>query len=343
MSASKFKIIFFLLFIVSLKGFSQETWINIDLLTNTNIRGLSVVNDKTVWVSGSNGWTGLSTDGGHHWSMTQVPGFEKLDFRSIYAFDAKHAVIANAGNPGSILTTEDGGKHWTIVLSLTDTNVFFDGIDFWNRKEGIIYGDPINGKLLLYKTADGGLHWNAVPDSCRPILSENENSFAASGTGIRCYGKQSLIICTGGSVTRLLTSENAGSSWDTIHTPMIHGSSSTGIFSVTQYKNQRIVVGGDFLRDSLKQNHVFYSEDAGKNWVAPNYPTRGYRECVEMITSQFVLATGPSGADISTDGGKTWEKFNDEKSFHVIRKSRKGNLIIAAGKGKIGILHFKIK
>ncbi len=343
MSALRFRKILFLLFIVCIQSFAQETWINIDLQTNTSIRGLSVVNDKTVWVSGSNGWTGLSTDGGHHWSMTQVPGFEKLDFRSIYAFDAKHAVIANAGNPGSILTTEDGGHHWNIVLTITDTNIFFDGIDFWNRKEGIIYGDPINGKLILYKTIDGGLNWNAVPDTCRPVLSENENSFAASGTGIRCFGKQSLIICTGGSVTRLLTSENAGSSWDTLHTPMIHGSSGTGIFSVAQYKNQRIVVGGDFLKDTLRENHVFYSEDAGKHWLAPNYPTRGYRECVEMITSQFVLATGPSGTDISTDGGKTWEKFNDEKSFHVIRKSRKGNLIIAAGKGKIGILHFKIK
>ena len=32
--------------------------------TKTSIRGLSVVDDKTVWVSGSNGTVGRSLDGG---------------------------------------------------------------------------------------------------------------------------------------------------------------------------------------------------------------------------------------------------------------------------------------
>src|SRR5438270_4464846 len=35
--------------------------------TKTSLRGLSVVTDRVVWVSGSNGTVGKSTDGGDHW------------------------------------------------------------------------------------------------------------------------------------------------------------------------------------------------------------------------------------------------------------------------------------
>jgi hypothetical protein len=37
-----------------------------------------------------------------------------------------------------------------------------------------------------------------------------------------------------------------------------------------------------------------------------------------------------SGTDISFDGGKTWQPLSD-KGFHVVKSSKTGNLIIAAG------------
>src|SRR5690554_5461588 len=38
---------------------------------DTSIRGLSLVDDQTAWVSGNNGWVGRSTDGGRAWFWTQ--------------------------------------------------------------------------------------------------------------------------------------------------------------------------------------------------------------------------------------------------------------------------------
>ena len=57
--------------------------------TKTSMRGLSVVDDKTVWVSGSNGMVGLSVDSGNTWKWMTVKGFEKTEFRDIEAFDEK--------------------------------------------------------------------------------------------------------------------------------------------------------------------------------------------------------------------------------------------------------------
>ena len=54
----------------------------------TSIRGLSVVNDKTAWVSGSKGTIAITNNGGKTWDWQQVKGFEKTDFRDIEAFSS---------------------------------------------------------------------------------------------------------------------------------------------------------------------------------------------------------------------------------------------------------------
>src|SRR6187399_1519908 len=80
--------------------------------TKTSMRGLSVVDDKTVWVSGSKGTVGRSLDGGQTWKWVTVKGFEKTDFRDIEAFDKTSAVIMGIAEPAYILKTIDGGEHW---------------------------------------------------------------------------------------------------------------------------------------------------------------------------------------------------------------------------------------
>ena len=76
---------------------------------NISIRGLSVVDDRTIWVSGTQGKVGLSTDGGNSWTWHQVKGFERTDFRDIEAFDAKTAVIMGIDSPGVVLKTFNAG------------------------------------------------------------------------------------------------------------------------------------------------------------------------------------------------------------------------------------------
>lgn len=324
-----------------MNSFAQQLrWQPVSPQTNASFRGLSIVSDNVAWVSGSTGWIGRTTNGGKQWTFSQVRGFEKYDFRSLYAFDAQTALIANAGAPAYILYTSNGGADWQTVYTNEDPNAFFDGMDFWNAKEGVIYGDPINGRMLLLRTSDGGHTWAMLPDESRPLLAEGEASFAASGTAIRCMDKGTVVIATGGNISRLWISFDKAVQWKPIAVPVLQGASTTGMFSVA-YRDVKkaIVVGGDYKIDTLRTNHVFYTTDGGQHWKAPTVPTRGFRECVTYVTDRTVLATGPSGTDVSYDGGVSWKSFSDEKGFHVLRKARTGSLMIAAGAGgKISLI-----
>lgn len=302
----------------------------------SSFRGLSVVNDTVVWVSGNNGWVGRSVNGAIDWNFQQIPGFEKSDFRTIYAFDEHSAILATAGVPAFILLTRDGGITWKEVYKNEDPAAFIDGVDFWNQNEGLIYGDPINGKMLLLSTQDGGTTWHLFSENIRPVLHAGEASFAASGSGIQCLDESMVVIATGGKTSRLFISQDKGKSWNTSTPEIIQGRESTGIFSVDFWNPRNgIIVGGDFQRDSLLYRNSLYTRNGGKTWHFPVTPPRGYRECVVHLSKKIALATGPSGTDITRNGGKDWQLLNDEKSFHVLRISPSGKLIVMAGLNKI--------
>ena len=107
----KFKII------VSLISYVLTAHVNaqqVEMLTSgtkTSIRGLSVVNDRVIWVSGSNGTVGRSLDSGKTFNWITVKGFEKTDFRDIEAFNETVAVIMGIAEPAYMLRTIDGGAN----------------------------------------------------------------------------------------------------------------------------------------------------------------------------------------------------------------------------------------
>ncbi len=298
---------------------------------------MSVVDNKIAWISGNNGYIGITTNGGTKWEYIKIPGFEELDFRTVYAFDDKKAIVASAGSPAYIFVTEDGGNTWLNVFKDERKEVFIDGITFFSDKEGIIFGDPLDGKMFLLRTTDGGKEWAEAPESQRPVMMEGEAAFAASGTSIRSINKK-LIIASGGSVSRLFVSKDKGYNWKVFSTPIIQGKNSTGIFSFDFInENTIVIVGGDYTIDTLKVDNVFITKNGGSSWQKPETSTAGYRSCVEYINNKTLIATGTSGTDISRDGGNNWETLSSE-GFHIVRQARKGNLVILAGtNGKIAI------
>ena len=332
-----------LLLLVSRAGHAQTVEFRKHAIDERYVfRGLSVVDDNVAWVSGKNGIVGKTLNGGDTWTYNAVKGFEKMDFRTLYAISDKEAVIANAGSPAYILRTKDGGISWETVYTNKDSNAFFDGVDFWNDKEGLIYGDPINGRMLLLKTDDGGKTWQELLEANRPVMAAGEASFAASGTGIRCYGKSRVMISSGGKVSRFFVSGDKGKSWAVYTPPMIHGETSAGIFSLA-FKNDLngVIVGGDYLKNTVTKDHVFYTRDGGKTWNAPTAATRGQRECVEFVGNNVVLASGVTGMDVSYDDGVNWSPLDGQDNFAVVRKARKGKLVVAAGKGRLSVIYLK--
>lgn len=165
------------------------------VLHKTSFRGLSVVNDQTIWVSGSRGTIARSIDGGQTFAYKQLKGYEKSDFRDIEAFDSKRAIVMSSGTPALILKTTDGGETWKEVFRQNDSAYFLDAMDFWDEKRGMLVGDPINNHFVLLQTNDGGETWQELDTGQTPLAMDGEAVFAASGTSLRCWGKKRVWVC----------------------------------------------------------------------------------------------------------------------------------------------------
>lgn len=304
-----------------------------------SIRGLSVVDDQVAWISGSQGWTAVSSNRGKDWQWQQVPSHEKTDFRSLYAFSKDKAIVMSAGSPLVILKTEDAGKTWKEAHRNEHPDIFLDGMDFWDEKRGIAYGDPIDGQMQILTTNDGGNTWQDMSEYTKGLLQEGEAGFAASGTGIRTLPNGTTIIGTGGSRAQILITKDFGKNWTAYPCPIIQGNVSTGIFSIAFASEQiGVVVGGNYEEDLKKEKVVFLTKDGGKTWIEPKKGTNGYRSSVEYLNKNVLIATGTTGVDLSLDGGLNWSLMNYD-SFHAVRKARKGNWVLLAGAhGRIAML-----
>ncbi|MBX2906513.1 MAG: hypothetical protein KF744_10775 [Taibaiella sp.] len=339
-----------LLLLISTATHAQKYTLHpVETGVDASFRGMSIPNDSVAWVSGSKGHVLVTTNSGADWTIHRVPGFDKADFRTLHAFDNKNAIIANAGSPAVVLRTADGGTSWKQVYGNTDSAAFIDGIAFWDSKHGIIYGDPIGGRLMLLTTDDGGLSWKELPIKSSPVVSDGEASFAASGTAISHLGFKTVLIATGGTVSRILISGNRGKKWKSISTPILQGKTGAGIFSIsTPNEKEWFIAGGDYTLDTLSKNNFYYTTDRGKTWQAPEARPRGYRECLLVVNDEIwalyprkhtIFAIGPTGIDASHDRGKTWQAFSDEKLYHTARRSPVGNfIIVAGGKGKLAMI-----
>lgn len=146
MQASKKVFMVMLFFIFSIAIYAQKTGVlllSTNAPANVSFRGMSIPSDDVIWLSGSEGTVGKSTDAGKTWIWIKVKGYEKNDFRDIHAFDSSTAIIMAVGDPAYILKTKDGGLTWNIVFTKTLPGLFLDAMDFRNEKEGICIGDPI--------------------------------------------------------------------------------------------------------------------------------------------------------------------------------------------------------
>lgn len=304
--------------------------------TKTSLRGLSVVSSKVIWVSGSNGAVGKTTDGGASWQWLKPVGYEKLDFRDIEAFDDQQAIVINAGSPAYILKTTDGGATWKEYYKNIDTAIFLDGLSFWDKTKGIIFGDPIKDKMQLLKTVDAGKGWEDISLAIKPALAKGEAGFAASGTTIKTLAGGKVWISTGGSVSNIFYSADYGLNWQVFKCPIWQGEGTTGPFSMDFYDAKNgVVVGGNYVKDKANDNNVLLTRDGGKTWFKPESPVLGYRSGVAYLNAKTLVATGTSGTDISTDGGRNWKHISD-KSFNAVQGAKNGSKFILAGeKGNI--------
>jgi len=319
------------LFVGSLSIGASAQWIKQSVNTTASFRGLSVVNEKIVWASGTGGTVIRTIDGGETWRVTPVPGAEKLDFRDIEAFDAKTAYVLSIGNGESsrIYKTIDGGVTWKLQFTNKDPKAFFDAVACWDKNNCIAVSDPVDGHYLLISTLDGGDNWNRIVSNDLPTAKNGEAAFAASGTCLITYGKNNAFLVTGGTDARVFRTDDRGLRWIVGDTPIVKGAAGSGIFSIAMYDDRHgVIVGGNYEKPNDSRETLAFTTDGGKTWTIAQVLS-GYRSAVAYIDRKTIIAVGTSGTDLTRDGGETWKKIGSEDLNAVAAKGK--NAVWAVG------------
>lgn len=303
----------------------QAQWIKKDVATTASLRGLSVVNEKVVWASGTGGTVIRTIDGGQTWKVMTVPGAEKLDFRDVEAFGPDTAYVLSIGNGRNsrIYKTTDGGATWKQQFMSMNILTFYDALACWDENNCVAMSDPVKGKFLLTGTTDGGSTWKDLDNGKMPEATLSESAFAASGTCLIAHGKDGLFLVTGGGNSRVFHSNDRGRTWTVRETPIVKGRPGTGIFSIAMSDTRSgIIVGGDYEKPSEAAKSLAFTADSGKTWKAGT-GLGGYRSGVAYVDRKTILAVGNNGSDVSRDAGKTWKPVGTEDLNSVQSRSPK--------------------
>jgi photosystem II stability/assembly factor-like uncharacterized protein len=197
-----------------------------------SIRALEVLNDSTVWFAANKGIYGYTENEGKTWVIDSISNSEiKPEFRSMAVLNDSTVLLLSISSPALLYRTTNKGKDWTLVFTNNHKDIFFDCMKFWDAKNGMAIADPIDGKIQVITTKDGGETWKLNSKSKFPKMEKGEAFFAASNSNMDFKGQHSWIA-TGGKKSRVFYSPNGGKFHVIQNTPLPQGEEMTGIYSI---------------------------------------------------------------------------------------------------------------
>jgi photosystem II stability/assembly factor-like uncharacterized protein len=317
-----------------------QAWEHLKVETTASFRGLSVVDDRVVWASGTRGTVISTGDGGNTWRVDSIPGAGTMDLRAIHARSAQVAHVA--ATAGRIWRTTDGGRSWSLRYQAADTSMFLDAIAFFDDRHGMALGDPMRGRFVILVTRDGGDTWSEAPEGSRPEAADGEAAFAASGTSLILMHDRFGWLGTGGSLARVFRTVDAGANWSGAPSAIPPRTGTGGVFSVAFADTLHgVVVGGDYERPDSSRGTAAITTDGGVTWTPATAFPRGYRSGVAIRRSApdrvIAIAVGTTGSDVSRDGGLSWTPL-DGTAFNAVQFAPSGIAFAVGGRGRVARL-----
>ncbi|MBR8536746.1 hypothetical protein KDU71_14310 [Carboxylicivirga sediminis] len=321
------------------------TFTELDTPTQASIRGLSVINNQCLWLSGSGGTILRSNDGGGTWHDCSISHEAGNDFRSIHALDSLQAFVIGVNNPAIIYQTTNGGREWHAVDTLSGDGLFFNSLKFATRRKALAVSDPVDGRFMILRSTNGGRSWERSQQV--PMALPGESNFAASNTCIEYLDNGYAWMASGGPAARIYLTQDDGTSWRVVSTPMKAQSASDGIYSVAFSNAQKgIAVGGNYMHPELNDSIAAYTSDGGLSWrLAQSMPT-GFRSCVQYVTvehTQLAVAMGKTGYDYSMDDGKNWLHGGEEGYYTLRPVPGEASAYVAGANGRVARLTIQFK
>ena len=322
----------------------KSPWKDIETSCKSNLYGLHVTNKDIIWASGDDGTVLQSSNGGTSWRTSKVEDPDYPDgplLCDIHGFDEATAIAISAENPAKIYRTTNGGLRWKAMLEYPGDKVFFRSLSFWDDRRGIVMGKPIDGRMLMLRTSDGGVVWKRLKTEHRPLMNSGEAAMVSNGSNMESKGEQTLVVGLGGATnesrenSRVLISKDFCRSWVSGSVP-VRRSETGGVYSVHfATEKDGVVIGGDAKNPKSNDRIYAVTSDGGRTWGVPSpaVPPSGFRSCVAQYVDGNeikLVAVGPNGSDLSTDLGNKWRKVS-EKGFRVVNFAPNGKVGFAAG------------
>ncbi|MCX5150596.1 oxidoreductase [Streptomyces sp. NBC_00320] len=332
------------------QGLRGVDWALKEAGKDSRFRGLAAVSRSTAWVAGSKGTVLRTVDGGRSWRDVSPPGAvaEGLELRDIEAFDARRAVALSIGEgeASRVLRTEDGGATWTETFRNPDPRAFYDCLTFFDSRHGLAVSDPVDGRFRILSTDDGGRNWSVLPSTGMPDALPGEAGFAASGQCLVSAGSRDVWLATGGAAAaRILHSADRGRTWRIAESGIPAGDPAKGVFALAfRDRTRGLAVGGDYRTGEASPQAAAASADAGRTWSPAQTPPPAYRSGAAWLPHlrDAALAVGPTGTDVTTDGGRSWRPLTpgsfDTGSFDTVDCAGDGGCWAAGEKGRVGRL-----
>jgi photosystem II stability/assembly factor-like uncharacterized protein len=338
----------YLLLAVSLIAARAEAQFDIeDSHTTASLRGIHNVGRGVAWASGTNGTVLRTEDGGYLWQTCSMPpGAEKLDFRGVQGFDENTAIVMSSGTSdlSRLYKTSDGCETWKLIFTNPDKEGFWDAVRFEStfpqenpQGTGVLIGDPVNGKFVIYTTKNRGDSWRPweTDEKEQAYLRfhpanarKDESLFAASNSALVVLYPNHFFFVTGGKGgSHIFASEghdpidNGTTFKFSVTTLPFAATDTAGVFSIAEqrtgpYSANIMAVGGDYQKPDNVGSAVFLPFRAqsyfdldlsSQKVIAAQTPPHGYRSSVAYDPQQKLWITvGPNGTDISRDDGKNW-------------------------------------
>lgn len=296
-----------------------------------------------------------TSDGGDRWTAVGLPSnliSPNLDAADFH--DANRAwmlVVLGAESTGSaetsvVASTTDGGKSWSttpkFVISGAATAVqFVDALHGWVFATPGAGGAIGAGDTTLYRTVDGGAHWQAIkppsqvrgdssvvgglPEACSMGGPIGTPVFADAQTGwLGAFCKQPAIYRT----------HDGGISWSQQPIPSFPGNPPSaadatylqyGIDSIQRLSatdayfvlHRGVTTGGNALQEAA----IYLTHDAGASWAAFRLPAAELGADFVDPLHGWMIGAGPGGATetrslySTQDGGRTWLFVDGPASF----------------------------
>ncbi len=264
-----------------------------------------------------------SLDAGNTWSFVGLYETGQIGAVRIHPTNPNIAWVAAIGNPfknnaeRGVFKTTDGGKTWRKVLFLSDSVGAAD-LELNPKNPDIVYAWMWRGQRKpwtiisgareggFYKSTDGGEHFTKVTGGLPTELIGKANLAVSAAKPDRVYAL--VEAKPGGGLYR---SEDDGQSWKLISdfAQLITRPFYYVTLGVDQTNADVVFAGAE---------NFYRSNDAGATWTTVRTPHGDNHDIwINPKNGQVMIQANDGGANISTDGGRTWSTQMNQPTAEI--------------------------